>query len=215
VGTAGQGLFYREGDGSSWTRFKHDGADPGSLISDSINSILQDRSGMLWIGTQEGLDRLDPRRGEFVHFRHDDENPASLNDNIVERVKKDIALVIRQHNRKSETSVVFDMRWGGEEFLLLSRENNFDGACILAHRLLKAVNDSPFNINGVNLHTTISIGFCSFPLNIAKHTGRNRAIGIKLDEEKLSEENILLLKTDFQKAQENQIFETVQILTKP
>ena len=63
--------------------FRHNPADPGS-IGDVAQTILADRSGILWIGTVgNGLDRFDPASGKFTHFRNVPSDPASLPDNRV------------------------------------------------------------------------------------------------------------------------------------
>jgi signal transduction histidine kinase/ligand-binding sensor domain-containing protein len=47
-------------------------------------SIIEDRSGSIWIGTfNNGLFRLDPRTGHFKRFRHDPNNPSSLSNEDV------------------------------------------------------------------------------------------------------------------------------------
>lgn len=47
--------------GVSVTQFRHSSLDAASLSSDSVNRLLVDRQGRLWIGTNTGLDSLDPR----------------------------------------------------------------------------------------------------------------------------------------------------------
>ena len=50
-------------DGYSWVLFKNDPEDPNSLSANWIQSIYEDPSGVLWVGTVQGeLLRLDPRR---------------------------------------------------------------------------------------------------------------------------------------------------------
>lgn len=118
------------------------------------------------------------------------------------------------------------VRWGGEEFLILSKENDFEGAKLLALRLMNAVAEEEFDLDGIKIKKTISVGFCSFPviplnpkaiswektvdladqaLYIAKQSGRNCSVGIKMIPEKLTPENIELLKNDLNKALEKEI----------
>ena len=45
-------------------------------------SLAEAPDGTLWIGTEEGgLNRMDPRTGAFIHYRHDPDNPAGLSSN--------------------------------------------------------------------------------------------------------------------------------------
>ncbi len=54
------------------TRYVHDPDNRNTLGGPSVKSVLQDRHGSLWFGTEEsGLDKLDPRRGTFTHYRDD------------------------------------------------------------------------------------------------------------------------------------------------
>ena len=45
-----------------FTVYRHSDA-PGSLSSDAVNSVCVDHSGIVWVGTQTGLNRLDPATG--------------------------------------------------------------------------------------------------------------------------------------------------------
>jgi hypothetical protein len=48
-------------DGYTFTVYRRDPEDPGSLRDDAIASIYEDRTGVLWVGTQGGwLERYDP-----------------------------------------------------------------------------------------------------------------------------------------------------------
>jgi len=59
------------------------------LSDNSIYSVLQDRQGFLWLGSQDGLNRYD---GAAVRvFRHDPANPASLSRNWVTALAEDRA----------------------------------------------------------------------------------------------------------------------------
>src|SRR4029077_8445879 len=92
------------------------------------------------------------------------------------------------------------VRWGGEEFLVVSRFCERKEATTLASRVLAAVAGEPFKVKGagLSLHRTVSIGWAAFPWNVtsplevnyeealaladralykAKNAGRNQAIG--------------------------------------
>jgi diguanylate cyclase (GGDEF)-like protein len=92
------------------------------------------------------------------------------------------------------------IRWGGEEFLVVSRHTNREEAETLADRVLHAVGTEPFRLaSGQGIRRTCSIGWAVFPwstsmpeavaceeilrladhaLYQAKNDGRNRAIGL-------------------------------------
>lgn len=92
------------------------------------------------------------------------------------------------------------IRWGGDEFLVLSRYTDRDDSGSLAERVLNALAHEPFQLNcGASIASTCSIGWAVFPwfvrqpeaityeeilrladsaLYEAKKVGRNRAIGM-------------------------------------
>ncbi|NCT68680.1 MAG: response regulator [Rhodanobacteraceae bacterium] len=58
-------------DGVGFRVFRHDPADPASLPSNDISSILIDRQGRLWCGGEaSGLNRLEADGQTFTHWRH-------------------------------------------------------------------------------------------------------------------------------------------------
>ena len=69
-------------------RFEHLSVEHG-LSHSTVRSILQDREGYLWIGTQEGLNRYDGYR--FKVFKNDPEDPGSLSESEVSVVYEDRA----------------------------------------------------------------------------------------------------------------------------
>ena len=73
---ATNGGLYRF-DGYSLKHYEHDPSDPGSLADDTVRSVFGDRAGNLWVGTNSaGLDKLEPGRETFIHYRHDPVNDA-------------------------------------------------------------------------------------------------------------------------------------------
>lgn len=55
-------------DGYTFTVFRHDAADSGSLSDNIVISLFEDRDGYLWIGTESGrIDRYDPRAERYDH----------------------------------------------------------------------------------------------------------------------------------------------------
>ncbi len=104
------------------------------------------------------------------------------------------------------------IRWGGEEFLLLSRYTDRKDAHTLAKRVLNSVGSSPYQVGAdqTDLTITCSIGWAVFPwketepklvtheeihvladyaLYQAKGSGRNRAVGLLPEGETVRGEN--------------------------
>ncbi len=111
-----------------------------------------------------------------------------------------LAEVARRINSAARLSDAV-IRWGGEEFLLLSRYTDRKEAHILAQRVLDAIGSEAYRIEGTQtcLSVTCSIGWAAFPwlepepklvsheqvlmladyaLYQAKGAGRNRAVGL-------------------------------------
>ena len=69
--------------------FKHNPSDPYSLSDDKVYSIFRDRSGNLWVGTFNGLDRFDETTEKFFHYKNNPKDPNSLADNWVWPIYED------------------------------------------------------------------------------------------------------------------------------
>ncbi len=75
---------------NKFSGFSHSQINKNSLSGDLITCFYQDKSGYLWIGTQEnGLNRYNPRSGKFKHFRHDPKNPKSVSHNNIRSIVED------------------------------------------------------------------------------------------------------------------------------
>ncbi|MEA1676798.1 diguanylate cyclase [Nitrospirillum sp. BR 11163] len=65
------------------TVFRHAADDPASLVDDSVNVMLPDGAGGLWVGTRHGLDRMEGTTGAFGHYLHDPAAPHSLPADLI------------------------------------------------------------------------------------------------------------------------------------
>lgn len=109
----------------------------------------------------------------------------------------DIARLLLELLRNSDTIV----RWGGEEFLIITRQKEQNSSYELAERIRKSIEEHSFKIDSHTIiHKTVSIGFAHYPffpnetgrlnwshvvsladsaLYMAKRNGRNLTVGIK------------------------------------
>lgn len=71
------------------TIYKHNSDDVSSLSSDRVYSIFRDHSGKLWVGTFNGLDKLDETNSRFIHYRNDPEDPTTISDNYIWPIYED------------------------------------------------------------------------------------------------------------------------------
>ena len=91
LGTGLQVIRYHIASGK-WTSYPSDPDDPDSRSVTGTTSIVEDKLGRVWMGSDwsgGGLDLLDPASGKFRHFRHDPANPASLSDDNVSSLFQD------------------------------------------------------------------------------------------------------------------------------
>ena len=119
----------------------------------------------------------------------------SVNDNYGHQVGDRVLQLLTariQHNLRVQDTL---FRYGGEEFLIILSQTNFQEAQIVATRLRCLISDQPFNIDGTfALEITISLGFASLNseddlkgesllwradhnLLRAKSSGRNQVFG--------------------------------------
>ena len=78
LGTKGLGLLRFDPKNKRIKVFKYDSGNTNSLTSNDITNIRQDRDGLIWIGTTNGLNCLDPESGQFKRYQYDPMVPGSL-----------------------------------------------------------------------------------------------------------------------------------------
>ncbi len=129
---------------------------------------------------------------DLDHFKAvNDEHGHTAGDELLMQVSQRLTSVTRDHD--------YVVRWGGEEFLVVTRGADRQTAPVLAERLRLAIANLPFELpSGPRLSKTCSIGYAAFPLDrnvpsaagwaaavdladqrlyAAKHAGRNRWVG--------------------------------------
>jgi signal transduction histidine kinase/ligand-binding sensor domain-containing protein len=69
VGSFQNGLVYLDGHGG-WKQFLHNPRDKTTIAANTVWSVQKDSVGYLWLGTNRGVNRLDPKTGVFHHINH-------------------------------------------------------------------------------------------------------------------------------------------------
>jgi PAS domain S-box-containing protein len=77
LGTEFAGLRRFDPASGKLTLYEHAIDVPGALSDDRVNSILFDRTGTMWVGTQNGLDKFDTRTGKFTVYTKRDGLPGN------------------------------------------------------------------------------------------------------------------------------------------
>jgi diguanylate cyclase (GGDEF)-like protein len=143
----------------------------------------------------------DLRNRDLVFYLIDIDHFKKVNDQFGHKIGDQVlAEAARRINSAARLSDAV-IRWGGEEFLLLSRYTDRKEAHILANRILDSVGSKPYRVEGSksDLRVTCSLGWAVFPwtesepklvshdqvlvladfaLYQAKGSGRNRAVGL-------------------------------------
>ena len=70
-------------------RYHRDPDNPRSLSHDTVNAIYEDQFGVLWVGTEDGLNRFDREKDEFIRYKADPHDPHSLSYNEIYYIYED------------------------------------------------------------------------------------------------------------------------------
>ncbi|MFO7615987.1 MAG: two-component regulator propeller domain-containing protein, partial [Bacteroidales bacterium] len=71
------------------TQFTASGTGPNTIPSDSINTLYSDRLGFIWIGTNGGLIKLNPKTLQFRYLEHNPRDFTTLSSNQVTAICED------------------------------------------------------------------------------------------------------------------------------
>lgn len=87
IGCSG-GLFKYDKTTGAFTKYQSDPANPATISGNgrrfgATRMITEDRSGLLWIGTNQGLNSFDRKTETFTRYVHDPANPNSLANNDI------------------------------------------------------------------------------------------------------------------------------------
>jgi ligand-binding sensor domain-containing protein len=83
----GKGLYRY--DGYHFSNLRNDPRDTSSLATNNVTCVFADHNGLIWTGTQSGLDRMDPVTGIFRHFRYKAGNLNSLSNDTINAILED------------------------------------------------------------------------------------------------------------------------------
>ncbi len=89
IGTLGQGLDRLDPSTGNFVHYRFNPDNEKSISNDTVRTIIEDRDGMLWVGTQNGLNHFNPQTGEFKRYVHQFDDPYSLSCNRIMKVYED------------------------------------------------------------------------------------------------------------------------------
>jgi diguanylate cyclase (GGDEF)-like protein len=140
------------------------------------------------------------RNGDLIFYFLDVDHFKQLNDRAGHAAGDQALVEIAGRLREAVRDTDAVLRWGGEEFLIVSRWTDRRTGEVLAERLLDAVAGAPFAIGpDADARVTCSVGWAPYPWRLespeavhyeqvmsladralyqAKREGRNRAVGV-------------------------------------
>ena len=83
IGTGTAGLYKISPGDTKVLEHYLAGSGEKDLSSNYVRALAEDTAGNLWIGTQDGLDRLVPEQETFLHYRNQHSTPNVLTDNRI------------------------------------------------------------------------------------------------------------------------------------
>ena len=76
-------------DGYTFTTYRHDEQNTGSLSSSMVSDMAEDKDGNIWIATIIGLNKLERKTGRVTQYKHDVKNNNTISNNILNKVVVD------------------------------------------------------------------------------------------------------------------------------
>ncbi len=89
VGTWGGGLAHYDRINDRFRFFRSNPKDINSLSNNIIRCIAKDKFGVLWIGTDDGLNSFNPLTGIFKRYYNNPSDPKSLSNNMIKQIFED------------------------------------------------------------------------------------------------------------------------------
>jgi len=89
IGSNDKGLASFDPRTELFNRYVHDSSDPRSLVDNNITVLKIDANGNLWVGTQNGLCRLDFESGNFTQYQHHPGTELSIPHNSITALEVD------------------------------------------------------------------------------------------------------------------------------
>ncbi len=137
IGYAGGGLDRIDPVTSSVKHYGYDLENENSLSSNTISDIYEDKHGILWLATNEGINKFNPTTETFIRYSEADGLPTNLAEVIVEgddgemwiATQNGLSQMVTNENLDKVTFINYNSSdgLGGDVFLSLASARATDG----------------------------------------------------------------------------------------
>ncbi len=139
---ARKGLFQYDPDMNITAHYKHETNNPNSIGYNGPLKIIEDKSGLLWLGTShEGLNKFNRQSKEFFRLKHDPENDNSISHNYVWEIFEDRFGMLWIGNRRDRGGLNMFDRKKNEIKQFYNDPSNSNS---LAHNWITAIHEDRF-----------------------------------------------------------------------
>lgn len=73
----------------TFTHFQYKPDDNTTLSHNDVKAIMEDREGIIWVGTENGLNRFNPKSQAFTRYHHDPADATTLSCNEIRTIYED------------------------------------------------------------------------------------------------------------------------------
>jgi PAS domain S-box-containing protein len=94
VATYSGGLAIFDKKTAEWRHVAHQKDNPKGISSNRVRTLLKDRSGSVWVGTDQGLNLWQPQSDDFERYVTDPTNQRSISENTIVTIFQDAGGVI-------------------------------------------------------------------------------------------------------------------------
>ena len=79
----------RKGRKISAVKSYYSGSTSQTCTDNNVRAVYEDHEGKVWVGTQNGLNCLDPQTNQFQRFFYSSNNKNTINDNVINAIHED------------------------------------------------------------------------------------------------------------------------------
>lgn len=133
----------------------------GKTFIDDLTQLYNSR--YLKVALDNEMKRADRKEAPFTILFMDVDHFKQVNDNFGHTVGSQSLMQIGQILHKFVRGSDFAFRYGGDEFVIVLAETTKEKAQTVAERLRKKIEQTVFNIDGLQIRMTVSIGLASYP----------------------------------------------------